>query len=132
MKKILLIAIGILCLLLALIGIVLPILPTTPFLLLSAACFLNSSPKLYLWLTNHKIFGKYISSYLIHRAISVKSKMISIILISIVMSITIIFFVDIFWLRIMLIIIGLSVSTYLYTRKTLTKEMLENSNLLKV
>ncbi|MGL1891235.1 MAG: YbaN family protein [Spirochaetaceae bacterium] len=127
MKKVLLIAIGIISLILGIIGIILPVLPTTPFLLLSASCFLNSSTKLYLWLTNHKVFGKYIGSYLKYRAISVKSKIIAILLMSFFMSITIIFFIDKIWLKTVLIIIGLSVSIYLYTRKTLTQEMLESS-----
>ena len=63
MLKILLIAIGSFFLILGFIGILIPGLPTTPFLLLSAACYFRSSDRLYSWLLNHKIFGKYIRNF---------------------------------------------------------------------
>lgn len=71
--KILLVIIGTISLILGSIGIVLPLLPTTPFLLLSAACYLRSSEKLHSWLINHKIFGQYILNYE-HGAMSLKAK----------------------------------------------------------
>ena len=49
---------------LGMIGLLLPVVPTTPFLLLSAACFLRSSPRFYVWLTEHRWWGKYIRYYL--------------------------------------------------------------------
>lgn len=126
MKKILLIVIGFLALFLGLIGIVLPVLPTTPFLILSATCFFNSSTKLYNWITTHKVFGPYINSYIKYKAMSIKSKIISISAMCFVMTITIIFFIKLTWLRVLLVFIELSVSFYIYTRKTLTKEMMES------
>ena len=60
MKKYLLIIVGCLSLGLGIIAMFLPVLPTTPFLLLSAGCFLRSSKSLYDWLLNHKYFGEYI------------------------------------------------------------------------
>jgi len=51
---------GLICVGLGAIGIVLPILPTTPFLLAAAACFCKSSTRLYNWLINNKWFGEYI------------------------------------------------------------------------
>lgn len=51
---------GMLCLFLGAIGIVLPILPTTPFLLAAAACFCKSSSRMYNWLLNNRWFGEYI------------------------------------------------------------------------
>jgi hypothetical protein len=54
---------------LGVVGLFLPILPTTPFLLLSSYCFLRSSKKMHLWLTQHKIFGTYLSNYMEHKAI---------------------------------------------------------------
>ncbi|NLO20223.1 MAG: DUF454 domain-containing protein, partial [Ignavibacteria bacterium] len=62
-KKFLLIIAGSFSLILGLIGIVIPILPTTPFLLLSAACFFKSSDKLYNKLISSKYLGSYIKNY---------------------------------------------------------------------
>ena len=65
---------GLLSLTLGAIGIVLPLLPTTPFLLLSAYCFIRSSDRLYNWLIHHRIFGNYIYLYLEHRSVKKSAK----------------------------------------------------------
>ena len=59
------------------VGIFLPILPTTPFLLLTAACYLKSSKRMNNWLLNHKLFGQYIKNYLEGKGISLRAKVIS-------------------------------------------------------
>ena len=76
--KYLFIASGIVSLTLGVLGIFLPLLPTTPFLLLSAFLFARSSEKLHSWLLNHKIFGKYIRDFLQDRSIPLRVKIISI------------------------------------------------------
>ncbi|MFC2135498.1 YbaN family protein [Bacteroidota bacterium] len=58
-------------------GIFLPLLPTTPFLLLAAACFIRSSDRLYNWLLNHRLFGNYIRNYREHKAIPLKAKIVT-------------------------------------------------------
>ena len=63
MKKKLLILLGSLSLFLGLLGIALPLLPTTPFLLLSATCYFHGSDKLYRWLMTHPTLGPYIHSF---------------------------------------------------------------------
>jgi hypothetical protein len=55
---------------LGVLGVFLPLLPTTPFLLLAAACFVRSSDRLYSSLMNHRLLGPYIRNYRDHRAIS--------------------------------------------------------------
>jgi uncharacterized membrane protein YbaN (DUF454 family) len=65
---------GMLCLFLGAIGIVLPILPTTPFLLASAACFCKSSSRMYNWLLNNRWFGEYIKNYKEGKGIPMKTK----------------------------------------------------------
>ena len=63
---------------LGIIGIFLPLLPTTPFLLLAAACYIRSSERLYSWLINNKWVGRYIKNYLEGKGIPLKSKVLSI------------------------------------------------------
>ncbi len=63
MLRPLLVAVGSVSLVLGVIGIVLPLLPTTPFLLLSAFCFARSSERLHTYLVNHPVLGEYISNY---------------------------------------------------------------------
>lgn len=66
MLKPLLMAVGLLSLALGAVGIFLPILPTTPFMLLAAFCFARSSGRLHHYLVNHAVFGEYISNYYNH------------------------------------------------------------------
>ncbi|GAB3384180.1 YbaN family protein [Azotobacter armeniacus] len=67
-------AVGLLSLALGVIGIFLPLLPTTPFLLLAAACFMRSSRRFYLWLVGHPYLGPWIRDYLDGRGIPLKVK----------------------------------------------------------
>lgn len=74
MKKIILNALGILALTLGALGVVLPLLPTTPFLLLACACFMRSSPRLHHWMLNNKVFGPYLRDYQSGRGLSMQAK----------------------------------------------------------
>lgn len=65
---------GVLALALGLVGIFLPLLPTTPFVILAAACFAQSSPRLHDWLLRHPLFGPAISDWRNHRAIPPRAK----------------------------------------------------------
>lgn len=71
------IAFGGLCVALAFIGIALPLVPTTPFLLLAAFAFAKSSPRLHAWIMGHKRFGPMITNWNDHGAISRPTKVIS-------------------------------------------------------
>ena len=62
---------------LGIIGIFLPLLPTTPFLLLAAACYARSSKRFYNWLLNNKWFGNYIKNYRERKGIPLQIKIIS-------------------------------------------------------
>ena len=64
LKKTITIILGFISIFLGVIGILLPILPTTPFILLSGYLFSKSSTKFHNWLINHKYLGKYIKNYL--------------------------------------------------------------------
>ncbi len=107
-------------------GIVVPLLPTTPFLLLAAACFIRSSDRLYCWLINHRIFGHLIASYRKYRAISLRSKIVALVLLWVTICYSAFWIVPVLWLRIVLLSLALSVSLYLISLKTLTPEMRAN------
>ena len=72
------IILGTVSLALGIIGIFLPLLPTTPFLLLTAALYFRGSPRLYQWLLNHKCLGPYIRNFRENRAIPLRAKVVSI------------------------------------------------------
>lgn len=78
-RKIFFKVIGIFFLGLALIGAALPLIPATPFLLLSASCFAKSSPRLHAMLLNNKVFGALITDWQNHRTIAKKSKIIALV-----------------------------------------------------
>ncbi|MGL5123652.1 MAG: YbaN family protein [Fusobacteriaceae bacterium] len=78
-KKIFFFIIAILSLILGVIGIFLPVLPTTPFLLLTALLLERSSPKFHKILLQNKVVGKYLSDYIEKKGITLKNKIISLI-----------------------------------------------------
>jgi len=89
LKRQLLLAAGTLSLAIGIVGIFVPILPTTPFLLLAAGCYLRSSQRFYNWLMGNRFFGNYIRNYIEGRGIPVKVKLFIIILLWVTISISI-------------------------------------------
>ncbi len=75
-----LLSLGWLAFVLGMIGLLLPVVPTSPFLILSAACFLRSSPRFYHWLVNHPWFGRYIRYYIEGQGIPRKIKVLILLL----------------------------------------------------
>lgn len=118
-RRRLLIAAGILSVGLATAGVFLPLLPTTPFLLLAAACFIRSSPRLYQWLIHHKWFGSYLRNYWEHRAIPRRTKVVIIILLWGTLLYSIVGIVKLWWIRICLVAIGTGVTLHVLRLKTL-------------
>lgn len=103
------------------IGIMLPLLPTTPLLLLAAGCFIKSSTRLYKWLIHHKTLGPYVYNYLELRAISKKNtKIIAISSMWLSLIITIIFMNKDF-VRYMLFFVGIGVSIYILSLNSIEK-----------
>jgi len=116
--RLLLIVIGWLSVVLGVIGIFLPVLPTTPFLLLAAACFARTSPKFYNWLVGHPRLGKYIVYYLEGKGIPLKAKVYTITLIAISMSFTS-YLVPVLAVKILLPLVGVLVALYIVRQPTL-------------
>jgi uncharacterized membrane protein YbaN (DUF454 family) len=89
LKRQLLLAAGTLSLAIGIVGIFVPILPTTPFLLLAAGCYLRSSQRFYNWLIGNRFFGNYIRNYIEGRGIPVKVKLFIIIVLWLTIGISI-------------------------------------------
>ncbi|MCV6607479.1 MAG: YbaN family protein [Campylobacterales bacterium] len=80
-KRTVFLILGFLFLFLGFLGVLLPGLPTTPFILLATASFVRSSPKLHQWLLEHKIFGVMIKNWQKHKGVTRKTKNIAFLLI---------------------------------------------------
>jgi uncharacterized membrane protein YbaN (DUF454 family) len=106
---------------LGILGIFLPLLPTTPFLLLAAACYIRSSERFYNWLMNNKWLGNYIKNYLEGKGVSLKSKVLSISLLWITIGYSVVFVVNIFPIRVILILIAIGVTIHILSIRTLKK-----------
>jgi len=78
LKRQLLLAAGTLSLAIGIAGIIIPLLPTTPFLLLAAGCYLRSSQKFYNWLMGNRWLGAYIRNYIEGRGMPLKVKLFTI------------------------------------------------------
>jgi uncharacterized membrane protein YbaN (DUF454 family) len=107
-------AAGTLALVLGLIGIFLPLLPTTPFVLLAAACYARGSRRFYDWLLTQRTFGPIIHEWERHRSIPFKTKITAVALMSLTLGTSIVFFVEPLWLKGLLAVMGVGLAVWLY------------------
>ena len=116
-KKPILIFLGFLFLGFGSLGVILPVMPTTPFVLLAALCFSTSSKKFYDWLRCNRIFGPYIENYRTKQGISIWHKIASVIFLwtGLIISMAI---VQTVWIYIVLGIVGVGVTIHLLLIKT--------------
>ena len=98
---------------LGILGIFLPVLPTTPFLLLAAACYGRSSPRLYGWLLYNRLFGKYIRNYIQKKGIPLTIKVWTIGVLWLAIGISVVFAVDFLAVRLLLVAIAIGVTAHL-------------------
>lgn len=117
-KRFVLIIAGTLCVALGVVGIFIPILPTTPFLLLAAVCYARSSKRFYDWLLTNRWFGEYIRSYREGRGIPRQQKVLTIVLLWMTIGSTAGFAVSIWWVRLVLLGIAIAVTVHLLMIKT--------------
>jgi len=120
LKKYLFIALGSLALGLGALGIAIPVLPTTPFLLIALYCYLRSSRRLYDWLIHHRLFGRYLYNYVTYRAVPRNTKIGAMILLWFGL-ITSMILVDKLFVRLILLAVGIVVSIHILLLKTLEK-----------
>ena len=101
-----------------LLGIFLPLLPTTPFLLLAAALYARSSVRFYNWLLSNRWFGRYIRLYREERRIPLKASIASISLLWLTIMLSIIFAVDSLLVRVVLAVIAMGVTAHILSVST--------------
>jgi len=112
------VTLGLFFLLLGAVGVVLPLLPTTPFVILAAACFAKSSPRMHNWLLQSELFGPLLKNWEVNRCVSRKVKWLAISMMTVVGGASILFFVPAGWPQLAgLCLIGLGCLTIL-TLKT--------------
>lgn len=115
---ILLITVGWLSVVLAIFGIFLPLLPTTPFLLLAAICFAKSSPRFYQWLMTNRWFGEYLNNYRAGRGMQLRHKITALTLMWVSISYSVIMVAEAHWLRALLLLIAVLVTWHLVRMPT--------------
>lgn len=121
--RILLMLIGTFSVGIGVIGIFIPLLPTTPFLLLAAACYLRSSERLYSWLLTNRYFGRYIKNYRDGKGVPYKVKLFTVSLLWITILYSGAYHVTNVYVRIFLILIATSVTIHIKLVPT-TEEVL--------
>lgn len=105
---------GCACVALGVAGIMLPVLPTTPFMLLAAACFARSSERFHRWLLTHPLFGATVREWEQYRSVRRRTKRIAILTMAITLGVSILFFVSSRPLQIALAFFGLALALYLH------------------
>ena len=113
---------GTVCVGLGILGIFLPVLPTTPFLLLAAFCYGRGSMRFYHWLVNRSRLGVYIRSYREGRGIPLKQKVLTIALLWFTIGFAIGFVANPWWAKALLLVVAVGVTIHLSKIKTLQRE----------
>lgn len=110
---------GTILLSIGILGMFLPLLPTTVFFILAAWCFARSSEKFYHWLHHNKFFGKYLSSYRRGNGMTIMSKTVSLLILWAGIGYSVIFATSILYIQILLLAIAIGVSWHLLSIKTM-------------
>lgn len=119
--NIILTVLGLVSLGLGILGIFLPVLPTTPLLLLAAALFLRGNRRLYDWLLNHPKLGPYITNFMKYKAIPLKIKVIAVTALWLTLLYCAIFVAEHWAFRLFFIAIAVGVTIHILSYKTLRK-----------
>ena len=121
-KKYFYITLGFIALGLGLVGVILPILPTTPFLLLTSFCFAKGSERFHTWFTNTNIYKKHLESFVKERAMTLKQKVVLLSFVNFMLAFPLIL-VDVLPMRITIIVlIIIKLYYFIFKVKTITPE----------
>jgi len=121
LKKVIFIVAGTVSLGLGAVGVFLPILPTTPFLLLSAACYYKGSEHMHRWLLSNELFGSYIRNYKEGKGISQTTKILTLFLLWITICFSAFYMVRNFPIQVVLFAIAIAVTIHVITLPTFRK-----------
>ena len=99
------------------VGIVIPLLPTTPFFLLAAACYLRGSARMYNWMLTNRYFGNYLRNYIEGKGIPFEVRIATIVLLWTVIGFSVAMMTDSTIVRIVLILVAFGVSIHILTLK---------------
>jgi len=120
--RVLLILGGFTSIFIGVLGIFLPLIPTTPLILLAAYLFGKSSDKFHLWLIENKLFGKYIKNYQAGKGITVNTKITAIVTMWATLVLSILFATELLIIRILLTLVGIGVTIHLLKMRTYMEE----------
>src|SRR5690606_24410351 len=120
--------IGALALILAVLGVFLPLLPTTPFVLLASACFLRGSDRLHRWMMANRYFGPQLSNYRAGLGVPLTTKIVALTTMWVSLAVSA-WFIPVAWARWLLLLPGIGVTWYLVKMKTLAKARRDQINL---
>ena len=119
MMKVVLRIIGLVSLIAGIVGIFLPLLPTTPLLLLSSWCFVRSSNRLYHWLINHHRLGPYIRQFSIDRSVPLRVKVYSITMVWVTILLCVFIVLnDYIWVQVILLCIAVGITIHILSYPT--------------
>jgi len=121
-KKALFFSLGVALVSIGAVGVVLPLLPTTPFIIAAAACFGKSSKRAEKWISNNRYFGSYIENYRSKRGVPIEVKRNSILFLCLTLIISAIF-IDKLYMYVVLSIVGICVSAHILLLKTKKEEV---------
>lgn len=117
-KEIIYIVSGSICLVLGAVGIFVPLLPTTPFWLLTCWFYVRSSAKLYDRVMRNKYFGTHVKSYLVDKSIPLRNKIVITATMWLSMILSCIFLVDKLWMRLLLVLTGIGIMWHILSFPT--------------
>lgn len=117
MKKKLYICIGLFFVALGFLGVFLPLLPTTPFLLVALFCFSRSSDQAKLWLTKNRLLGPYIRAYVDSQGMAKRVKIRTLTLLWVVCGVSGVFATDLLWVRLALVVVAVGVTVHILMMK---------------
>ncbi len=126
---------GLISLVFGIVGIAIPILPTTPFLLLASGAFAKSSKRFNDWLLNNKILGMYIRNYREGKGMPLKIKIITLTLLWVTILISIFMLMNLLWIQVILLIIAITVSGHIILirpKKKVDNEELRENNVKRI
>jgi uncharacterized membrane protein YbaN (DUF454 family) len=122
LKRLLWATAGTIALALGIIGVAVPVMPTTPFLLLAAACYLRGSRRMYDWLMGNRWFGAYLLDYMEGRGVPMRTKVLTLVILWTAIGISMIFMTTNLILRAVLLVIAVGVTVHIAMVKTRCNE----------